>query len=481
MPLCRDKNILLSPESKRLKFSHETLDQLMTTQHHKYVIIGAGPTGLGAAHRLKELGEHDFCVLEANAYPGGLAASFKDKQGFTWDIGGHVVFSHYPYFDALLDTLLGSDYNEHMRICRIRMAERWTPYPFQNNIRHLPKETQWDCVEGLLPGRRPTETPSNFSEWIQCVFGSGLAKHFMNPYNFKVWATPLEQMSYTWIGERVSVIDLESVLRNVIFDQDNVSWGPNNTFRFPGHGGTGAIYNKLADSLGDRVYLETPAVRIDLARQVVSSTAEREFSYDYLLNTGPLDLLTGKLIQPETSSLHEAAGWLTHNSVFISGVGAASVREDDTCWMYFPESNCPFYRVTNFHNYSAANVPNSKTMRALMSETSHSAHKQENLSELPGASLQGLVDTGLLSKQDYENNILSTWDFNAEYAYPIPTIKRDQALKRLHDWLRPLNIYSRGRFGGWKYEVGNMDHSLMQGVEWAEHLLLGKPETTYSY
>ena len=69
----------------------------------KYLIIGAGPTGLGAANRLAELGENDFLVLERHPYPGGLAASFTDAAGYTWDVGGHVVFSHYQAFDKLLD------------------------------------------------------------------------------------------------------------------------------------------------------------------------------------------------------------------------------------------------------------------------------------------------------------------------------------------------------------------------------------------
>ena len=37
-------------------------------------------------------------------------------------------------------------------------------------------------------------------------------------------------------------------------------------------------------------------------------------------------------------------------------------------------------------------------------------------------------------------------------------------------------IHSRGRFGAWLYEIGNMDHSVMQGVECVNNLLLGEPE-----
>ncbi|MDP9005894.1 MAG: NAD(P)-binding protein, partial [Actinomycetota bacterium] len=71
----------------------------------RIVIIGAGPTGLGAGYRLQELGYDDWVILEANDYVGGLATSFTDDAGFTYDIGGHVMFSHYPYYDELVDKL----------------------------------------------------------------------------------------------------------------------------------------------------------------------------------------------------------------------------------------------------------------------------------------------------------------------------------------------------------------------------------------
>ena len=72
----------------------------------RIVVIGGGPTGLGAAWRLHELGHDDWVLLEATQDVGGLASSVVDEQGFTWDLGGHVLFSHFDYFDTLMDNLL---------------------------------------------------------------------------------------------------------------------------------------------------------------------------------------------------------------------------------------------------------------------------------------------------------------------------------------------------------------------------------------
>jgi protoporphyrinogen oxidase len=105
----------------------------------RIVIIGAGPTGLAAGYRLRELGVTNFTMLEARNDVGGLASSERSANGFTYDIGGHVLFSHYPYFDALFDRLMGDEYQELVREAWVWMGDRFLPYPFQNNIRHLPK------------------------------------------------------------------------------------------------------------------------------------------------------------------------------------------------------------------------------------------------------------------------------------------------------------------------------------------------------
>lgn len=63
----------------------------MTIEKVKVLVIGAGPTGLGAAQRLQELGEDSFLVVDSFAEAGGLASTAVTKEGFLFDVGGHVV------------------------------------------------------------------------------------------------------------------------------------------------------------------------------------------------------------------------------------------------------------------------------------------------------------------------------------------------------------------------------------------------------
>lgn len=446
----------------------------------QYLIIGAGPTGLGAAHRLRELGCEDFLVLEKEGYAGGLSASFRDSAGFTWDVGGHVMFSHYEYYDRLLDKVLQGDHLRHERESWVRAAGTWVPYPFQNNIRHLPPEARWQCVRGLLPGNRPTAAPANFHEWIETVFGPGIGQAFMWPYNFKVWATPPQLMDYHWIGERVSVVDLEGVLENILMERDDAGWGPNNTFLFPLHGGTGQIFTGLARLVEDKIRYREAVANIDPVTKTVTTGTGERFGYETLLNTGPLDLFCSSWLQGPAEELVRGAAMLEHNSVWVGGVGVDTTREDTRCWMYFPEDDSPFYRVTNFHNYSPNLTARPGEQRALMCEVSSSGHKREDLDSLMDQTVQGLVNTTLLQEKDLPD-IVTRWETRREHGYPVPTLGRDAGLSLIQPRLEAMDIFSRGRFGGWKYEVSNMDHSVMQGVEWASRMLLNEPETTYTH
>jgi protoporphyrinogen oxidase len=444
----------------------------------RILIIGAGPCGLGAAYHLNRLGHQNWQLFERNDYVGGLSASFIDNSGFTWDVGGHVLFSHYEYFDKAIAEALGDAFYEHQRESWIRILQAWVPYPFQNNVRYLPDQILRECVDGLRHLSGSPEKAANFREWMDAVFGDGIVKYFMEPYNCKVWGIPLEMMSKEWIAERVSVVDFARIEKNIAEKRDDLSWGPNNTFLFPKAGGTGAIFESIASGFKKKIYLGHEMVKIDPeARQVIFANGRVEH-YDVLINTSPLDGLARNCTSA-SDRVREAAAQLTFNGGLIVGLGFEGMRKDSKCWMYFPESNSPFYRVTNFHKYSPYNVPIGDISRfsSLMCETTYSPWKPEEKGTIIDATIQGLVNSGMISEKQ-RGNVVSKYLIDIPYSYPIPTLGRDRALETIQSFLEANGIFSRGRFGAWKYEVGNMDHSFMQGVEVVERILSGKKEVT---
>jgi len=442
-------------------------------------ILGAGPTGLGSAWRLNELGRQDWILFEANGHAGGLAASFVDSKGFTWDIGGHVQFSHYQYFDNVMNKCLGTDgWLHHQRESWVWIRDRFIPYPFQNNVHRLPPDDLYKCLEGLLEVNRTTAPkPRDFKEWIYATFGPGLAEVFMLPYNFKVWAYPPEMMSTKWVGERVAVTDIKRVLRNLAYKTDDISWGPNNTFQFPKKGGTGAIWRSCAALLPqERLNYEMPASRIDLNRHEITLSNGAVFSYGELVSTIPLPQLIR--ISGQNALDDVARRGLLFSASTIVGLGLRGKPPPELaskCWIYFPESNCPFYRVTVFSNYSPNNVPDADQYWSIMAEVSSSPYKSVDRTNIIQEVISGAIKTRLVES---ERQIASTWSYHAPYGYPTPGVHRDEALEIIVPYFEKHGVYPRGRFGMWKYEVSNQDHSFMQGVELVDFLLNGRQEIT---
>jgi protoporphyrinogen oxidase len=450
----------------------------------RILIIGTGPTGLGAGYRLKELGCRNFLLVDRHPYIGGLAASFTDPQGFTWDIGGHVMFSHYEYYDRVFDRLMGDEYTLNNRESWVRMMDRWVPYPFQNNIRYLPAQAAYECLSGLIRAQAASggaasaiTKATNFGEFIDAVFGEGIARHFMRPYNWKVWAYPAEMMDKKWIGERVAVIDVDRALRNLVLGLDDFGWGPNNQFKFPLRGGTGEFYRRFGPVLEGHIQLNRQVSRIDSENKRAHFTDGSVEPYDVLISTLPLDLLCTTLIHQAPAIVREAASNLKHSGGYMVGIGIRRPCPSSKCWMYFPEANCPFYRVTYLSNYSPNMTPDGATHYSLLCETSYSEHKPVDGARVVGDTIDGLINAGLIT-EDETRDLVSTWCYHAEYSYPTPTVDRDHILAEIIPWLESRSIYSRGRFGMWKYEVANTDHSLMQGVELVNRLLDAEPEKT---
>jgi protoporphyrinogen oxidase len=310
-------------------------------------------------------------------------------------------------------------------------------------------------------------------------------------------------MQCQWLGERVAAPDVKTVTKNVILGKVAGNWGPNATFRFPARDGTGGIWIAVADTLPNekkRFGKKGEVAAVDAGKKVVSLSDGTKIRYGKLVSTMAVDSLVEKMGDQELVSLSKE---LYYSSTHVIGVGIRGSRPDrigDKCWLYFPEDNCPFYRATIFSNYSPYNQPQANEklptiqlangQRAhsseakegpywsIMLEVSQSTMKPVDEANLLRDCIQGLINTEMIKEDD---EIVSTYHRKFDHGYPTPTLEREGVLKQLLPRLQALDIYSRGRFGSWRYEVGNQDHSFMLGVEAVDAITSGAVELTLNY
>jgi protoporphyrinogen oxidase len=464
----------------------------------EYLVLGAGPTGLGAATRLhQQLGpEGSWLLIDQEPQAGGLACTDITKEGFLFDMGGHVIFSHFGYFDDLLDQAVGKGEEHwavHERVSYVWIKGRWVPYPFQNNLYCLPLEDKISCINGVIEATQEAASgappPKTFDQWILRVMGKGIADLFMRPYNFKVWAYPTTEMQCDWLGERVATVNAKAVIENVLRDQPALGWGPNAVFRFPQEGGTGGIWLSVAKLLPqEKLQFGTTVERVDMSNKKVILKDGSAIKYGKLISTLPLDCMMQWAKLPGDENLK-------YSSTHIVGIGIRGINPHHLkCWLYYPEDNCPFYRCTIFSHYAAKNCPSEDvqlpTLRtfaekektgpaevgpywSLMFEISESHHKPVNLETIVEETIQGALNVRLAEATD---QIVSIYHRRLEKGYPTPHVDRDGVLKDALPALKKMDVWARGRFGSWKYEVGNQDHSCMLGVEAVDNMLYGTTE-----
>lgn len=143
-------------------------------------------------------------------------------------------------------------------------------------------------------------------------------------------------MQCQWLGERVAAPDLKTVTKNVILQKTAGNWGPNATFRFPAHGGTGNIWISLAKTLpkeNTRFGTQGTVKRVDADLKLVQFEDGRTISYKKLISTMAVDALAEKLEDTELVNLSKG---LFYSSTHVIGVGVRGERPErigDKCWV----------------------------------------------------------------------------------------------------------------------------------------------------
>ncbi|OGS04182.1 MAG: hypothetical protein A3G41_07425 [Elusimicrobia bacterium RIFCSPLOWO2_12_FULL_59_9] len=430
------------------------------------LIIGAGLAGMSCAHHLQKEDPALRClVLEKSRAVGGLAGSFI-QDGFTFDYTGHLLHLHDPYGKDFILRLLRGNHIRHERSAWIYSQNTYTRYPFQANTFGLPRRVIDDCVVGFLKtlNKRPPAQnagPANFKDWSLQTFGEGISRHFMFPYNQKLWRMPLERLTTEWLGRFVPKPKVEEVLYGALTDQKKF-FGYNASFLYPRRGGAQALPDALAARTSG-IRLGAPVTRIDFRQKIIEAGGLGQIRYNRLVNTMPLVHLIDAMAGVP-GGVRAARRKLLYNTVYCFNIGFNRPRMSDKHWIYFPEKRFPFYRAGFCSNFSENAAPNGTS--SLYIEISRSPGARLDFNKTETQILKGLRECGLTRRSD--QIVTKKWT-PIPCAYVVYDRDRTPSVQEIFAFLGENRVESIGRYGAWKYSF--MEEAIMDGKRCAERLL----------
>jgi len=422
-----------------------------------WVILGGGLCGLTAARYLRR-GWHLF---EAADRPGGTAKSVA-RQGHVFDQTGHWLHLRDRGMKQVVRGLLGDELLSVERRSRVFSHGVLTRYPFQANLHGLPPAVVLECLQTFLdrrPPHRPGRRFRTFEDFILEHFGEGIARHFMIPYNARLWGVHPRHMTDSWCRRFVPIPDRDEVLAGAV-GATPAEMGYNVRFLYPRQGGIERLPMALTAGLAaDRVHCGAPATRVDHLGHRVRVGGEW-IGYRALISTVPLPALCRLLAAPPKPVVR-AAERLRWTSVRYLNVALRRKPPADFHWIYVPDPARPAYRVGVFSNVAPGNAP----ARGASLYVELASRGRERLDTILRDVLPLLVDSGAMRHPD-DLNFATLERINP--AYVVFDRHYQRARQTLHTFFADHDIYPRGRYGSWDY--GSMEDAMCDGREVAKLL-----------
>ncbi len=378
----------------------------------KYLIIGAGPAGLSFAHSLLLRGEKDFLLIEREEEAGGLCRS-ASVGGSPLDTGGgHFLdVRNKRVLDFLFGFMPETEWDLYERDSRIVVNGTMISSPIEANIWQMELKDQVEYLKAIAVAgcNLGTPMPERFVDWIYWKLGKKIAEDYMIPYNTKMFGEDLDSLGTYWLNKLPNV-SFDETLISCLEKKAYGSQPAHARFYYPKKHGYGELFLRMGEKLGDRLRLNEDALILDVSKRTVND----EYSADYIVNTAPWKSF--KEIRGISDNIRGSIESLRYSSVVID-----YRPEDPECeahWIYYPDPSLSYHRILARKNF----CPHSE---GYWTETNLTRFDKEK--------------TG------------STCYFVNEYAYPLNTIGKNEAMEEVLSFMESRNIYGLGRWGEWQH------------------------------
>ncbi len=376
----------------------------------KFLILGAGPTGLTFANKLKLSGEDSFVILEKEKEAGGLCRSYV-VDGAPLDIGGgHFLDTKRPEVNNFLFQFMPEDeWNIFNRDSRIQIKENLVSHPLEANIWQMDIESQVQYLKSISVAKSNVgeEMPKHFVDWIYWKLGKKIADDYMIPYNEKMFGKELDQLGTYWL-EKLPNVSFEETLLSCLQKKAFGSQPGHARFYYPKKYGYGELWSRMAINIGDHIEYKKKIKKMDLNNKKVYTFDGNCYQADCIITTIPW------------AEFQEIKGLPIEIVKDIKKLKSSSIQIEyvpenmNSCahWIYYPNLELSYHRILIRHNF----CPNSK---GYWTETNGERVRETN-------------------KQ---------YCYNNKYAYPLNTIEKPQIMKKVIEYCASKNVYAVGRWG----------------------------------
>ena len=430
----------------------------------KLTILGAGLSGLSLAYFLQGRDDiEEIDIIEKDDDIAGLCRSIR-KDGYTYDIGPHILFSKDKEMLELMLSVL-DDKNDLKRSNQIIYKGRWVQYPFENDLSKLPEDDLNYCVSMFKANPYRNYEPKNMLQFFLKTFGEGITNTYLRPYNEKIWKYDPSFMD-TQMVERIPQPTDEEIMRSASGETVE-GYVHQLYFHFPNEGGIEAVPKGFAKKLGDkcRIHLNNEVKVVeknsDGTFKVVTDRGQ-EFVSERLISTIPVQAMTDAYIKVP-QDIQRRVDDLKYNSIIIAFVKTKENLSGDNFAFMNPEKDIIFHRISKMDFLGDAYKSDSATYMVEVTYRKNDYTDQLSEDELKSRIADGMVRIGFAKEKGDTSFINIT---KHEYAYVIYDLNHKENMTAIRDYYKREGIYLNGRFGNFEY--WNMDKVLREAKNMAE-------------